>query len=101
MKRRIAYLYGSLRTSTRPDPTNTGLRSRSLGAMRAFQKLGWEVKLFIVADRIPKRWADLGRERGVRRGFLLGVITDLMLPILGIVNARRAWRELGGQVDWV
>lgn len=37
----------------------------------------------------------------MRRRFLLAVAADLIRPILGAINARRAWRELGGRVDWV
>ena len=101
MKQRLGFLSGSLRTSTRPAATTTGARAHILGTMRAFEMLGWEVEPFIIGDRMPRRWVTSGSGRGVRHRYSLALAADLMLPIVGFVNARWAWRKLGGRVDWV
>jgi glycosyltransferase involved in cell wall biosynthesis len=92
--------------------------------IRAFERLGWEVRPFIVGDRVPRqwvtgdrvpmRWVTEGSEQGVRlrrllwfrrllwvRRLLWTLAADLLRPLQSAVNARRAWQELGGRVDWV
>jgi len=76
--------------------------------MRAFEMLGWEVKPFIVGDKVPRRWANLGSEqlfrgteRPVRGRLLLALAADLILPVLGLATAQWARWELDGRVDCV
>jgi glycosyltransferase involved in cell wall biosynthesis len=69
--------------------------------MRAFEALDWEVKPFIVGDRVPRKWVAKGSEKVVSSGFLPTLMADLVRLVLSNVNAHRAWQELGGQVDWV
>jgi len=101
MKHQLGFLSGSPQISTRPDAGTIGARAHILGVIRAFERLNWEVKPFIVGDRVPRQLVNVGSEQGVRRRFLFALAADLMLPVLGAVNARRAWRELGRRVDWV
>jgi glycosyltransferase involved in cell wall biosynthesis len=72
-----------------------------LGVMGAFEDLGWEVDPFIVGDRSPRKFTAEGSQRALSGGFFRTLVADLVRLTLGAVNARRAWRELGGQVDWV
>lgn len=101
MKRRLGYLSGAPRVSTHPDAEAGGPRSHVLGVIRAFEALDWEVKPFIVGDRVPRKWVTKGSEKTVSSGFLTTLIADLVRLILGNINAIRAWQELGGKVDWV
>lgn len=101
MKRQLGYLSGAPRVSTRPDAEMTGARSHVLGVIGAFKALDWEVKSFIVGDRVPSNWVTKGSEKAVSSGFFRTLAVDFVRLGMGSVNARRAWQELGGQVDWV
>lgn len=72
-----------------------------MGVMGAFKQLGWEVTTFIVGDRSPRKFTAAGSQRALSGGVLRTLAADLVRLTLGAVNARRAWRELGGEVDWV
>lgn len=72
-----------------------------MGVMGAFEDLGWEVDPFIVGDRSPRKFTAEGSQRALSGGVLRTLAADLVRLTLGAVNARRAWRELGGEVDWV
>jgi glycosyltransferase involved in cell wall biosynthesis len=69
--------------------------------MRAFEALGWEVRPFIVGDRMPAPASGRGTERLLSANPAQTLVADLARLVLGGVNARRALRELGGKVDWV
>ncbi|MFE1744022.1 glycosyltransferase family 4 protein [Coleofasciculus sp. H7-2] len=101
VKRRLGYLSAAPRSSTHPDAEVGGPRSHMLGVMRAFEVLQWEVKPFIVGDRVPLSWVTAGSERAVTGGFLRTLVSDIVRLNMGALNARRAWQELGQQVDWV
>ncbi|MGA9381059.1 MAG: glycosyltransferase [Phormidium sp.] len=100
LKRRLGYLSAAPRSSTRPEAGSSN-RARILGCNKAFAELGWEVKNFIVGDRVPKTWVAEGSERAITKGGVRTLAADVMRLVMGSVNARRAWRELEGQVDWV
>lgn len=99
--RRLGYLSGAPRVSTRLDGEASGPRSHVLGVIRAFEALGWQVKPFIVGDRVPRRWAAPGSERALASGVTRQMFADLVRVLMSRVNAHRAWRELHGEVDWV
>jgi glycosyltransferase involved in cell wall biosynthesis len=69
--------------------------------MKAFEALNWEVKPFIVGDRVPQKWVTKGSEQVLSKGFFHTLAADLVRLIMGAVNAQRAWEEMGGHVDWV
>lgn len=95
MKQRLGYLSGAPRVATSPDAETVGPRSHVLGVMKAFEALGWEV------NRVPRKWVTKGSERAVSGGLIRTLVADLTRLILSVVNARRAWQELGKQTDWV
>ena len=97
----LGYLSAAPRVSTRPDAELGGARTHVLGVMQAFQALHWDVKPFIVGDRLSPVWSKKGSESIVRSGGIKALAADLMRLSMGAINARRAWRELGDQVDWV
>jgi glycosyltransferase involved in cell wall biosynthesis len=100
-KKRIGYLSGAPRVSTRPEAVLAGPRSHVLGVMRAFEKLGWGVRPFIVGDGVPLGWvAGEQSETAMRSSRLVRLGADLVRLQMGIVNGWRARRELQG-VDWV
>lgn len=97
----MGYLSAALRVSTRPDAEASGPRSHVLGVVRAFEALGWQVKPFIVGDRLPAKVAGKGSERVLSASSTRTLLADLARLGMGALNAYRAWRELGGRVDWV
>lgn len=100
LKRRLGYLSAAPRTSTRPEAGSSN-RARILGCNKAFAELGWEVKNFIVGDRVPQNWVKEGSESVITKGGFRTLLADVVRLLMGSINARRAWQELEGQVDWV
>jgi glycosyltransferase involved in cell wall biosynthesis len=102
LKYRIGYLSAAPRISTHPHAEISGPRTHILGFISACKTLGFEVKTFIVGDRVPRTWVTKKSEHAMSGSFIRALALDLSRLILGTVNARQAWRELGGgQVDWV
>lgn len=101
MKRRtLGYLSGAPRVSTRPEAEAAGPKSHILGFIGAFRQLGWEVRPFIVGDRMPTGWVAPGSEQKLRRGLFTRAAADLVRLVLAHRNQRVAWEEIG-PVDWV
>lgn len=98
--RRLGYLSGAPRVTTRPDAEIGGPRSHMLGVMAGFRRLGWSVEPYIVGDRSP---GVVTRDAGklLRKGGQWALLADVARIGLSPVNARAAWRELAGRVDWV
>jgi glycosyltransferase involved in cell wall biosynthesis len=69
-----------------------------IGGLRA---CGFDVKPFIVGDRVPPRWRAEGSEKKVNASFPRRCAADIVRLALAARNGRRAWRELGGSVDLV
>lgn len=101
LKRRLGYLSAAPRISTRPEAAVSGPRTRVLGIINAFEALGWEVNSWIVGDRVPKKWTTAESEPAVTGGFWKIFAIDLVRLTLNAINARRAWKEMGGKVDWI
>lgn len=97
----LGYLSAAPRVSTRPEAELSGPRTHVLGVMKAFKALDWEVKPFIVGDRVPQKWVTKGSEQVLSKGFFHTLAADLVRLVMGAVNAQRAWQEMDGQVDWV
>lgn len=101
MKRRLGYLSGAPRVSTYEDVEATGPRSHVLGTIQGFRAIGFDVKSYIVGDRVPRRWVTQGSEEALTSGFLRTLSADVIRLAMGVANRRRAWLELGGKVDIV
>lgn len=100
--KRLGYLSGAPRVSTYHGARTTGARTHVLGVTKAFERLGWEVKPFIVGDQAPEWVRTTGSEQGgLRNRYHRALLADLARPVLGLVHAFRACRELGGEVDLV
>ena len=101
MKQRLGFLAAAPRISTHPNAEMSGPRSRVLGLIQGFNTLDWEVKPFIVGDRVPQKWSAKGSGQAISSGFFRTLTVDLMRLVLGVVNSFRSWRQLGSQVDLV
>jgi glycosyltransferase involved in cell wall biosynthesis len=71
-----------------------------VGVIGALEETGATVERFIVGDHMPRR-VRVRSERLLQRGPASALVADVARISLGAVNGRRAWRALGGRVDWV
>ena len=69
--------------------------------MKGFSAQGWDIEPFIVGDRVPESWSAQKSEGSINRGWLRPLAADIVRVGMGLRNARQAWSELGGRVDWV
>jgi hypothetical protein len=98
--RSLGYLAGAPRVSTRPEAGLSGPRAHVLGVIRAFTRLGWQVRPFIAGDRVPPAWnAGHRSETALRSRWIARLAADLLRLALGVINGFRASREVGN-VDW-
>ncbi|HWZ59385.1 MAG TPA: glycosyltransferase [Gemmatimonadaceae bacterium] len=98
--RRLGYLSGAPRVSTRADAELAGPRAHVLGVIAGFEAAGWTVDRFIVGDRGPAVVARDG-ERLVRRGWATTLAADGARLVLRQRSAASAYAALGTHVDWV
>ncbi len=96
----IGYLSGALRVSTAVDAEASGPRSHVLGIIGAFRELGCDVRTYIAGDQVPRRVATDSR-RALSGSAAAALAADLTRLALRRVNARRAHRAIGDDVDWV
>lgn len=106
MSPKLGFLAAAPRISTHPDAEMSGPRSRVLGIIKGFETLDWEVKTFIVGDRVPQKWSAKGSGEVISKGFFRTLAVDLVRLGLGIINSWKSYRELGNrklenQVDFV
>ncbi len=97
--RKVAYLSGAPRVSTRVNADASGPRSHILGVMRAFESEGWQVTPYIVGDRLPDRWSGADLRRQMSRNPFNRAAADLLRVALAGYHARKAAAEVG-RVDW-
>jgi len=101
MVKRLGYLSSAPRVSTRSEAELGGPRSHVLGVINAFETLGWQVNPFIVGDHVPLDWVTKGSEQSMRQNKVKVLMADLLRIGMGMTNGRRAWREMGSEVDLV
>lgn len=101
MKSCLGYLSGAPRVSTDPQAELAGARTHVLGIITAFKQLGWEVKPYIVGDKVPRKWVTKGSERAISTSFFRTLVVDLIRLVISVRYSQQAWQDLKGQVDWV
>ncbi|MGQ9669927.1 MAG: glycosyltransferase [Desulfosoma sp.] len=99
-EKKLGYLSGAPRVSTRPEAEAWGPKSHILGFIGAFRQLGWDVRPFIVGDRMPTAWVSAGSEQKLSRGLWTRAAADLVRLALAYRHRHMAWKEIG-PVDWV
>jgi hypothetical protein len=55
MKKQLGFISAAPRISTRPETQVPGPRTRVLGLIKGFEALDWEVKRFIIGDRVSAK----------------------------------------------
>ncbi len=78
-----------------------GPRSHVLGVMQGFESLGWNVRQYIVGDRVPASWVRPGSEKVARGHWLQTLGIDVVRMGMGGYHAVRSGMELWREVDWV
>ncbi len=100
MKKQLGFISAAPRISTRPETQIAGPRTRVLGLIKGFEALDWEVKRFIIGDRVPQKLIESVPEKATNGKFFPTLAADLARLVLSTVNTQRSWQELGSQVDW-
>jgi glycosyltransferase involved in cell wall biosynthesis len=98
--RRLGYLSGAPRVTTRDTSDAAGPRAHVLGVIEGFEHQGWTVARYIVGDGMPDVVARDG-ETMLRRSRAWTLMADVARLGLRYHHARRAWAGLNGNVDWV
>jgi glycosyltransferase involved in cell wall biosynthesis len=99
-ERRLGYLSGAPRVTTRSASDAAGPRAHVLGVIDGFKRRGWTVSRYIVGDRMPDVVARNG-EAMIHRGRAWTLAADIARVGLRSRNGSGAWGELGARVDWV
>jgi glycosyltransferase involved in cell wall biosynthesis len=98
--RRLGYLSGAPRVTTRSASDAAGPRAHVLGVIDGFERRGWTVSRYIVGDRMPEIVAREG-ESMLHRGRAWTLAADIARLGLRGRHTSGAWSELGTSVDWV
>jgi glycosyltransferase involved in cell wall biosynthesis len=98
--RRLGYLSGAPRVTTRSASDAAGPRAHVLGVIDGFERRGWTVSRYIVGDRMPEVVARDG-ESMLQRGRAWTLAADIARMGLRGRHTGGAWSELGTSVDWV
>lgn len=97
---RLGYLSGAPRVSLRPEASLGAGRAHVQGVVDAFRTLGWTVHTYIAGDRAPFFW--MRRSEGkLESSGLWRLYADLVRAGMARWSASQAWREMGGQCDWI
>lgn len=97
----LGYLSGAPRVSTDPQAELGGARTHVLGVITAFERLGWQVKPYIVGDKVPRQWVTKGSERAIGTSVFRTLAVDLVRLLIAAKHSQLAWKELAGKADWV
>ncbi len=96
----VGYLSGAPRVTTRPEAGASGPKTHILGVTEAFRHLGWEVRPYIVGDKVPLAWVGNRSDQELRTNAAKRLVADIVRLGMGVVHGWRACKELGN-VDWV
>ena len=97
----LGYLSAAPTVSTRPEATSAGPRAHILGVVNGFQDQGWQVRPFIVGDRIPRGVSNGVVQRRLEGSGLVRFAGDAARLTMAARNRAAAFREFGDKVDWV
>jgi len=103
--RRLGYLSAAPTVSTRPDAASAGPRAHIQGVIAGFREAGWQVRPFIVGDRMRPGLTGRSVQSRLEGSRLVRYAADAARLAMAEKSRRQAWRELaprGGEaVDWV
>jgi glycosyltransferase involved in cell wall biosynthesis len=100
MKRRLAFLSGAPRTSTKRIASLTGGRQHILGTIAGFEANGWIVDRYVVGDKVPESWLKAQHDMDKGKSFVARLGADLVRMFLSLTHLPRILKEIP-TADWV
>ena len=100
MTRKLAFLSGAPRVSTKAFAQGIGARQHVLGTTSGFKANGWQVSAYIVGDKVPENWISAGQDERVAKSFMKRLAIDGMRIVLFAQHVRRALKDIS-EPDWV
>lgn len=100
-QKKVGYLCGGVRVSTKDTAEASGPRTHVLGVISAFKAMGWPVEEFIVGDMAPASLSSTGSEKALTRSMLHVIAGDIVRLLVNFVGQRVAWWRLGRSVSFV
>jgi hypothetical protein len=97
----LGYLSGAPRVSTQAEAEASGARAHVVGVMNAFKHLDWELRTYVVGDRVPKSWRTKGSQQAISKSAIRRLAADGTRLVMRVHHSRRAYAELKGHVAWV
>ncbi|WP_121610651.1 glycosyltransferase family 4 protein [Mesobacillus foraminis] len=99
--KRMGYLSAAPRVSTNQNAQTGGPRAHIIGVINAFKANGYEVKTFIVGDRVPQIFTEKDTIKFITKNKIQTLFADFARIFLGLVNSFKAYNELKNNVDIV
>jgi glycosyltransferase involved in cell wall biosynthesis len=99
--KRIGYLSGAPRVSTKNNSQTGGPRAHILGVINAFKKHGYIVETYIVGDKIPDKISQKDTVKLISKNKIQTFFADIVRVVLGLFNSIKSYNELKGKVDIV
>jgi glycosyltransferase involved in cell wall biosynthesis len=87
--KKLLYLSGAPRVSTRPDAERVGPRTHVKGVIRGFQKNNWIVHQYIVGDNVPESWNTKGSEKSIQSSIVKQIGADIIRIALNYINRKK------------
>lgn len=100
MARKLAFLSGAPRTSTKPIASLTGGRQHILGTIAGFEANGWEVFKYVLGDKVPETWLRAEHDMDKGKSFLTRLGADLLRILLPARHLPLMLKEIP-TADWV
>ncbi|MEK5139241.1 glycosyltransferase family 4 protein [Priestia sp. FSL W8-0001] len=98
--KKLGYLSGAPRVSTKENAQEGGARSHVLGVINGFQASEIEVKEYILGNMISENIKTKSEEKFTKNK-LFTLASDIVRILLGYSNSKKAWKNFGHDVDWV
>lgn len=99
MTRKLAFLSGAPRTSTKPIASLTGGRQHILGTICGFKANNWDVATYILGDKVPEPWLRAEHDMDKGKSFATRLAADFIRILLSIKHTRHALKEIP-TADW-
>jgi len=87
--KKLLYLSGAPRVSTRPNAERVGPRTHVKGVIRGFEKNNWVVHQYIVGDNVPESWNTKGSEKSIQSSVVKQFGADLIRIVLNYINRKK------------
>lgn len=94
----VGYLSGAPMVSTHPNAESIGPRAHVLGMLNAFRELGVRTECYIVGDKMREPVVRKAQEFSRSSSWRMS-LADVGRLVLGWVNERHAFNELGPNID--